>query len=172
MEEPRQFHQRLQYHPAGLEKASRTYANRESRDRLEEMKAENEKELMQQVTPYLVHADPQEMADIKLIIQDQLYPNPFKDMTPAQMDKAQGMEKDLQHSQDFMRARLDQFRAGQRSSPEPDKPKNQPDKEKKTMTMSARFTQTLTYSQMKEATLDTPTQTPLPQKTKSEKERE
>ncbi len=80
--------------------------------------------------------------------------------------------KDLQHSQDFMRARLDQFRAGQHNAPEPERPKNQPDKQKEMMSMSARFTQTLTYSRMKEATPDTPARTPLPQKSKSEKERE
>ena len=177
VEEPRQFHQRLQYHPAALQKASRTYANRESREMLEEMKAENENELMQQVTPYLIHAEPEELADIKLTIQEQLHPNPFKGMTSAQLDKAKGMTKDFQHSQDFMRARLDQFRAGQRNSPEPDRPetgksKTEPDKQKETMSMSARFTQTLTYSRIREKTPDTPVRTPLPQKTKSEKERE
>ena len=177
VEEPKQFHQRLQYNALALDSARRAWPKRENRDILEEQKAANEKELRRQLDIYLKDADPKDATVIRTIADEKLHPNPFEGMTREQLDKVRGMEKDLEHSQDFMRAELALERSAknERLKAAQNKLEKLPEKEEKQqpVSLSSRYAQSLTSRYLDNSKeMATAKTAPAPKKGKEEKDRD
>ena len=149
-EDIRQTRHRLQYHPPGMAKAQQAYDKRDNKENLEEQKKQIETDLMKRIDRDLTQndVDPQTAAQVKSAAIETIHPNPFKDKTKEEMAKIKGMEKDPQHSQDFMRKLLDdQHKKGKEAETVKTESKQQTE-----MSMSARFNQTLGYTKYTEKT--------------------
>lgn len=96
-------------------------------------------------------------------VREGLFPNPFRAMSKAELAQEQTVSRDIEKSQDYMDAKLVQAAAQQKVvskeiSPTPDK------KEQDRMSMSARFSTSLGYTQSSKNVGHTPDKEPEPDK--------
>jgi hypothetical protein len=149
-EDIQQTRHRLQFNPPGAARAENAWAKRENREDLEEQKKQIETDLMKRIDRDLTQneVDAKIAAQVKNATIETIHPNLFKDKTKEEMDKIKDMEKDPQHSQDFMRKLLDdQHKKGKEAETVKTESKQQTE-----MSMSARFNQTLGYTKYSEKT--------------------
>jgi len=163
-EDIRQTRHRLVFNPPRMAQAEQRWDKRDSKENLEDQKKQIETNLMKRIDRDMKQndVDLETSGQVRLAAIEVLHPNPFKDKTKEEMDKIKGMDKDPQHSQDFMRKLLSDERKKER---EPEKVKTE-SKQRTEISMSARFSQTLSYTKYTDPTPPTGPGQPTPKKGK------
>lgn len=149
-EDIRQTKHRLQFNAPGMAKAMQAYVKRENKENLEEQKKQIEVDLMKRIDKDLKQneVDPKTATQIKYAAIEIVHPNPFKGKSKEEMEKARVMEKDPQHSQDFMRKLL----YDERKKAKEVEVVQTESKQQTEISMSARFSQILGYNKYTEKT--------------------
>ncbi|WP_149242245.1 hypothetical protein [Dyadobacter sp. 32] len=152
-EDIQQTRHRLQFNPPGAARAENAWAKRENREDLEKQKKQIETDLMKRIDHDMKQndVDAQTSGQVKQAAVEVLHPNPFKDKSTKELEVARGMDKDPQHSQDFMRKLLSDQKKSEKTQDNL-KPEKVEEKQQTEMSMSARFNHTLGYTKYTEKT--------------------
>lgn len=197
-------HHTLKYSPPGF--TTGPSGNKERQ--MEQWKAEKtqiEADIYESVELQMnvLETDPETAAQIRQTLMDKMYPNPFEGKGEKELQRVGKVEKDINSSQDYMRAQLKNFREGTPKDPKSpediqkesdqtendlgnsqefmqrqidvfrarnaDKPSQEPPKEEAKeqprLSMSERFSQSLSYTKA----LEKSAEKPMPTKGKEDK---
>jgi len=148
VEDIKQASYRLKFNPAGLEKAREALKNRDNRDDLEQQKKQLEADMLKHMDKGIKEwdVDLETTTQIRNAAIETLHPNPFKGQLKEELKISRGMEKDQQHSQDFMRMLLKNQRGQIKDNKSTIEPERNVNKDTSEMSMSTRFIQTLAFS--------------------------
>ncbi|PSR55790.1 hypothetical protein AHMF7605_20950 [Adhaeribacter arboris] len=143
---------------------------------LEKQISQIKDDVMRSVDKEIVDADPQTARTVRDKTRESLYPNPYKKMDATKMEAAKSQSRDLDASQDYKDAQLNREPAPdlpEREQDAPDQANPQPtQQEKKPLSMSARFSQSLSSTKVIEKDDKAPDKTPNPEKGKEEKDKD
>ena len=116
---------------------------------LERMRDSLEKDVKGRVEVEIRGIDPETANYIRKVTDEKINPNPFKGKTDAELDKINPMQKDLDHSQNFMVVRMKNARNVEKAAADPvpveSQSKAEKTPEKSDTYASDRFSQSLNY---------------------------
>ena len=140
---------RLRYDVPGSNKALQDTKNMQGLGSLERMRDSLEKDVKERVEAEIRGIDPETADYIRRVTDEKINPNPFKGKSDAELDKINPMQKDLDHSQNFMVVRMKNARNVEKAASDPVPVESQSNVEKtpeKSDTFaSERFSQSLSY---------------------------
>ncbi|MCF0072449.1 hypothetical protein LZD49_18345 [Dyadobacter sp. CY261] len=112
VEEPKQTSHRLRFDPPGLGRELRKWQNANSRKLLETHKEEIDQQAMAKMEKdFLTEGiDPETAAKIRTATIDTHHPNIFREMNEKELAASRHAQKDLNHSQNYMRTLLEKSR--------------------------------------------------------------
>jgi hypothetical protein len=112
VEEPRQTSHRLRFDPPGLGRELQKWQKANSRKLLETDKDEIDQKAMAKMEKDIIkeEVDPETAARIRTATIDTHHPNIFREMNEKELAASRHAQKDLNHSQNYMRTLLEKSR--------------------------------------------------------------
>lgn len=136
-----------QYNPPGFIRSRQPGSQDEKIAAFEKQKEQVKADTMEKVDKETIKADPKTATLVRDQAREGMYGNPFKGKDAAEMDALRGQSKDLETSQNYADA-LRQSQNPERTEKDVPEPASSTTnmEEKKPLSMSARFSQSLSYT--------------------------
>ena len=112
-----------------------------------------------------LETDPETAQQIRQTVMDKMYPNPFEGKGEKELDRVGKMEKDVDASQDYMRAQMKNFREGTpKDTKSPEEISKEAEQTEKELNNSQEFMQQQIAAVKERGAEKTPEQPPTPGK--------